>query len=87
MGFGAVPACVEYPDALVSIDELRALLPASKLPDPSVNPGNAINCSAFKTWKQANTWYARYAAWGDVAGLDGKTGRVGVVCEGAPGHP
>ena len=69
------------------IYELRVYLPDSKLPDPSVNPGNAFNCPRFKTWKHANTYFARYAAFGDVSHLDVGSGLVGIPCESLPGSP
>lgn len=50
------------------------------------NPGDVKNCSDFKDYKQAKTWYDTYfSLYGDVARLDGD--KDGIPCESLPGAP
>ena len=44
-----------------------------------INPGDAVNCSNFSTWREAQDWYERYLAYGDIAGLD--RDNDGIACE------
>ncbi len=50
------------------------------------NPGNTKNCSDFKTYQEAKTWFNTYFPfYGDVARLDGNDD--GEPCESLPGGP
>jgi len=50
------------------------------------NPGDAVNCSDFDTWSDAQAWFdTYYPAYGDVANLD--QDGDGVACESLPGAP
>jgi hypothetical protein len=74
-----IPGCVAYPGALISDAELSKWLKSKKVPMPpaNVDPGNNVNCSKFKDsdpktvdWFRANTYFARYIAFGDPGNLD-----------------
>ena len=52
---------------------------------PIANPGDAVNCSSFTTWAEANRWFWTYHRYGDVAHLD--QNGDGVPCESLPGAP
>lgn len=55
-------------------------------PAPPANPGDAVNCTDFATWQQAQAWFnTYYPYYGDVARLDGDGN--GVACQSLPGHP
>lgn len=55
-------------------------------PPPPPNPGDAVNCSDFSTWRAAQNWYEKYFPYyGDVAHLDADHDRI--ACETLPGHP
>ena len=50
------------------------------------NPGDAVNCTDFRTWAEAQAWYDRYfPLYGDVARLD--SDGDGIACESLPGAP
>lgn len=64
----------------------RALELSPVPPGVPANPGDAVNCSDFEAWEDAQSWFDLYAAhYGDVAGLD-RNGD-GVACESLPGAP
>ncbi|MGO4193097.1 S-layer homology domain-containing protein [Arthrobacter sp. YAF17] len=57
-------------------------------PGPVVpaNPGDAVNCGSFATWRDAQNWFnTYYPYYGDVAKLDANKDRI--ACETLPGHP
>ncbi len=50
------------------------------------NPGDAVNCSDFATWAEAQAWFdLYYPTYGDIANLD-QDGDL-IACEGLPGAP
>ncbi|HEX2154654.1 MAG TPA: excalibur calcium-binding domain-containing protein [Acidimicrobiia bacterium] len=50
------------------------------------NPGDAVNCTTFESWQEAQDWFDLYAPhYGDVADLDGNGD--GAACESLPGAP
>ncbi|HEX9977134.1 MAG TPA: excalibur calcium-binding domain-containing protein [Acidimicrobiia bacterium] len=50
------------------------------------DPGDAVNCTDFATWREAQIWFDRYAtAYGDIAHLDNDGD--GVACETRPRVP
>ncbi|MFP3913504.1 MAG: S-layer homology domain-containing protein [Actinomycetota bacterium] len=50
------------------------------------NPGDAVNCTDFEEWSEAQEWFELYEPhYGDVANLDGNGD--GVACESLPGAP
>jgi hypothetical protein len=78
------------PDDPVRRDQMasfltRALGLTPITPSPP-NPGDAVNCSDFETWSEAQAWFdTYYAAYGDVAKLDQDGDSV--ACESLPGAP
>jgi hypothetical protein len=53
---------------------------------PPPNPGDAVNCTDFATWAEANAWFQTYYPYyGDVANLD--SDHDGIPCETLPGAP
>ncbi|MDJ0953603.1 MAG: excalibur calcium-binding domain-containing protein [Acidimicrobiia bacterium] len=50
------------------------------------NPGDAVNCSDFDTWAEAQAWFdTYYPYYGDVANLDSDGDLI--ACESLPGAP
>lgn len=55
-------------------------------PAPPANPGDAVNCSDFTTWRAAQNYYEKYFPYyGDIAKLDAN--HNGIACESLPGAP
>ncbi len=52
---------------------------------PLANPGDAVNCTSFGTWAQANVWFWTYHRFGDPAKLDQNNDNV--PCESLAGAP
>lgn len=79
------------PDATVTRAQMasflaRALELAPVPPELPANPGDAVNCTDFDTWQEAQEWFDLYEPhYGDVARLD-RNGD-GVACESLPGAP
>jgi hypothetical protein len=55
----------------------------TKVCGPAPQPAESVDCSAFATHKQAQTWFNYYKPWfGDIGKLDGDND--GVACESLP---
>ena len=52
---------------------------------PIVNPGDAVNCSSFATWAEANVWFWTYHRFGDPGKLDQNNDNI--PCESLSGVP
>ena len=60
--------------------------PVAPAPQRPGNPGDAVNCGDFATWRAAQDWFdTYYPSYGDVARLDDDGDRI--ACESLPGHP
>lgn len=72
------------PDRPVTRGEIAVFLWRYRQQPAPANPGDAVDCTSFSRWSEANAWYSIYAPrHGDVARLL----VYGRVCPGLPGAP